>query len=596
MNIKKPLINYTSRDFASIKQDLLNYAQKYYPEAYRDFNEASFGSLMVDMVSYIGDMLSFYIDYQANESFLDTAIESDSVLKLAKGLGYKFRPNPASHGEASFFITIPTKANVTAPDYDYAPTLKRGSQFGTADNRVFTLVSDINFAESIDVVVATANSDGTSPARYAVKAKGLVMSGEFMSETFNVGNYERFLQIEVEDPNLTEIISVFDADGNNYFEVDYLTQDTVYASLMNTQENKNTVENILKPISVPRRFVVEQTFDRAILQFGYGTQNNEQRFLDPASVILDIFGKDYIADKSFDPTVLIKTDKLGVTPTNTTLTVIYRRNSAKDVNASVSALNTVVSPSFKFYNSGELAAIKVRAVQNSLEVTNEDMITGDVTDMSTTELKLRAYGAYGAQNRAVTKEDYVNMVYNMPSNFGQVKKATIIRDTDSFNGKNLNLFVISTDSLNLFVPTNETIKQNLKTWISKYKMLGDTIDILNASVQNIQIFFTVIAFANVNKNDVLEDCLRTLSNYYGGTFYDIGEPFKITDVYKLLNNIPSVLDVKDVLVEPITGTAYSDFSLDYETLISRDGRRLIPPNDVVFEIKYPLSDIDGEVL
>ena len=201
MNIKKPLINYTSRDFASIKQDLINYAQKYYPEAYRDFNEASFGSLMVDMVSYIGDMLSFYVDYQANESFLDTAIESDSVIKLAKGLGYKFRPNPASHGYASFFITIPTKANVTAPDYNYAPTLKRGTVIATTDNRIFTLVSDINFAESIDVVVATANTDGTSPARYAVKGVGMVMSGEFMSETFNVGDYERFLQIEIEDPN-----------------------------------------------------------------------------------------------------------------------------------------------------------------------------------------------------------------------------------------------------------------------------------------------------------------------------------------------------------------------------------------------------------
>ena len=596
MKIKKPLINYTSRDFASIKQDLINYAQKYYPEAYRDFNEASFGSLMVDMVSYIGDMLSFYIDYQANESFLETALEAESVIKLAKSLGYKFRPNPASYGYVSFFITLPSKVNVTSPDYDYAPTLKRGSTFRTSDNRTFTLISDVNFAESIDVVVATANADGTSPERYAVKATGLVMSGEFLSETFNVGNYDRFLRVAIDDPNLTEIISVFDADGNNYYEVDYLTQDTVYVPVLNTQANQKTVENILKPVSVPRRFVVEQTYEKTTLQFGYGTNNNEQKVLDPTSVILDIFGKDYITDKSFDPTVLIKTDKLGVTPTNTTLSVVYRRNTASDVNASAGDLSLVGLADFKFYNAGALSNTKMVAVRNSLELTNEEPITGDVGTMSTTEIKLRSYGAYGAQNRAVTQEDYVNLVYNMPSNFGQVKKAAITRDTDSFNGKNLNIYVISTDVGGLFTPANLTIKQNLKTWLSKYKMIGDTIDILDASIQNLQIFFTVIGAAGVNKNDILENCLRTLTTYYVNNYHEIGEPFLITNIYKLLNNIPAVLDVKDVIVQPVTGLTYSDYSEDYETLISRDGRQLIPPRDVVFEVKYPLSDIDGEIL
>jgi hypothetical protein len=184
----------------------------------------------------------------------------------------------------------------------------------------------------------------------------------------------------------------------------------------------------------------------------------------------------------------------------------------------------------------------------------------------------------------------------MPANFGQVRKAVISRDTDSFNGKNLNLHVISTDELGLFTQTNTTIKQNLKSWISKYKMLGDTIDILDARIQNIQIFFTAIAYTNVNKQDVLEVCLSRLSSYYLNNMYDIGEPFKITDIYKLLNNVPSVLDVKDVTVLPVTGVEYSAFDLDYQTLISNDGRQLIPPKDVIFELKYPLTDIDGEIL
>ena len=596
MDIKKPLINYTSRDFASIKGDLLNYAQKYYPEAFRDFNESSFGSLMVDMVSYVGDMLSFYVDYQANESFLSTAVESENVIKLSKALGYKFRPNAASHGEASFFISVPAQTNITSPDLDYAPILKRGTSLKTADGKTFTLIQDIDFAESEDIVVAEASADGTSPTRYAIKAQGLVMSGELMTETFNIGAYERFRQVEIEDPNLTEVISVFDADGNNYYEVDYLTQDSVYIPVPNTQANKSTVENILKPVAVPRRFVVEQTFDRTLVQFGFGSDNNEERRLDPTTVILDVFGKDYITEKSFDPTVLISTNKLGVAPTNTTLTVIYRRNSVRDVNAAPGTLTGVSAPIFKFLNIDTLAAGEMNTVKSSLEVTNETAITGDASNMTTDELKVRSYGTYAAQNRAVTREDYVNLVYNMPSNFGQVKKAAIERDVDSFNGKNLNLYVISTDSLGLLQQTNTTIKQNLKTWVSKYKMLGDTLDILDARIQNVKIFFTVAAYASVNKHDVLESCLNALSSFYANREFDIGEELKISDVYKVLNNLPGVLDTKDVTVEPVSGQNYSDFSLPFHQLISPDGRSLRAPSNVVFEVKYPLTDIDGEVV
>ncbi len=417
-----------------------------------------------------------------------------------------------------------------------------------------------------------------------------------MTETFNVGAYERFRQIEIEDPNLTEVISVFDADGNNYYEVDYLTQDSVYIPVPNTQANKSTVENILKPIAVPRRFVVEQTFDRTFLQFGFGTDNNEERRLDPATVILDVFGKEYITEKSFDPTVLISTNKLGVTPTNTTLTVIYRRNSVRDVNAAPGTLSGVSAPIFKFLNVDTLSATEINTVKSSLEVTNEAAITGDASDMTTDELQVRSFGTYAAQNRAVTREDYVNLVYNMPSNFGQVKKATIERDVDSFNGKNLNLYVISTNSLGLLQQTNTTIKQNLKTWVSKYKMLGDTLDILDARIQNIKIFFTVAAYSSVNKYDVLESCLNALSSFYVNRSFEIGEEFKISDVYKILNNLPGVLDTKDVTAEPVSGQNYSDFSLPFQQLISPDGRSLRVPSNVVFEVKFPLTDIDGEVI
>ena len=308
--INKPSIDYTARDFQTIKNRLINYAQKYYPEAFQDFNEASFGSLMLDMVSYVGDVLSFYTDYQANESYLTTATEFRNVLNLSKQFGYKYQPNASSFGEASFFIEVPTLANSTDIDYSYVPILRRGSTFSSQNNTLFTLIEDVDFSVSADqVVVAKTNEVGTAPTHYAIKARGVVASGETVSKNFTIGDYTKFLRIEIEDTNLTEIISVYDADGNNYYEVDYLTQDTVFVPVLNTISERESVRNILKPISVPRRFVVEKYRNSSFLQFGFGTGDNVEKELDPTNVILDRFGKNYIKEKSFDPTILNKTDK-----------------------------------------------------------------------------------------------------------------------------------------------------------------------------------------------------------------------------------------------------------------------------------------------
>lgn len=595
--IIKPIINYTGRDFATIKQQLIDYSQKYYPETFRDFNEASFGSLMLDLVSYVGDITSFYTDYQANESFLETALEFKNVLKLSKQLGYKYRPNASSFGNISFFITIPSLDNEVGPDYSYAPILKQGSKFTSKDGTLFTLVEDVDFRNTSDaVLVASTNADGTAPTNFALKAKGLVVSGELVSQDFIVNEYQKFLKLEIFDRFLTEVTSVVDANGNNYYEVDYLSQDVVYVPVLNTKANKEFAKNILKPISVPRRFVTEHKSLSTVLQFGYGTEDNEEKVLDPTNVILDIFGKNYISDKSFDPTVLTKTTKLGITPTDTAVTVTYRRNTQADVNVPVDSLTGKSNVFFKFLNEAELISSRLSGIFNSLELTNEEAITGDETDMSAEELKLRARGAYGAQNRAVTKEDYISLCYNMPANFGQIKKADLTRDETSFNGKNLNLYVLSTDTVGFLTTTNSIVKQNLKTWINRYKMIGDTIDILDARVINLQIKFSVVGFANINNYTIIDDCISTLSNYYTNNYYDIGEPFKITDVYKILNSIPTVVDTKIVEVTPKTGAAYSSYSAPYDELISNDGRYLIPPSHTVFELKFPSIDITGDVI
>ena len=459
------------------------------------------------------------------------------------------------------------------------------------------MAEDVDFKNSNDeVLVASTNTFGTSPTKFALKAKGVVISGELFTQTFIVEEYKKFLTLEIFDKYLTEVISVQDSNGNNYYQVDYLSQDVVYVPILNTSADREFAKNILKPISVPRRFITEHKDLSTVLQFGYGTEDNEEKILDPTKVALNVFGKDYISDISFDPSVLTKTSKLGIAPSDTAINVTYRRNNRTDVNVPMGALTGKVSPLFKFIDKFNLDNAKLSETITSLELINEKGVSGVISEMSTEEIKVRAQGAYALQNRAVTKDDYVNLCYNMPANFGQIKKASLLRDQTSFNGKNLNLYVLAADSTGLYTDVNQIVKQNLRTWINKYKMIGDTIDILDGRVINLQINFSVVGFANLNKYDIIDSCLKALTGYFMTYQYDLGEPFKITNIYKLLNNLPSVVDTKNVEVTLADGAVYSSYQMPLETMFSHDGRYLIPPEDTAFEIKYPSSDIVGEVL
>ena len=596
-DIKKPAIDYTSRQFASIKADLVNYAKKYYPNEFKDFSANSFGSLMLDTVAYVGDIMSFYLDYQVNESFLSTAIEYENVLKLAQNYGYKPALSPSSYGMLTFFILIP--ASNGAPDFDYAPLVKRGSKFSTSQGNIFSLVEDVNFKDTAknEVVVGNVDPDTGTPVSYAIRAKAQAVSGELSIQNFSVGAYERFLQIALRGENITEVVSVHDSEGNTYYEVDYLTQNTVYVPLTNRAADSTTVANILKPMSVPRRFRVTHQKNQVILQFGAGTNENVEEVLDPSNVLIKQHGKKYITDDSFDPSKLIQTDRLGVTPKNTVLTVVYRVNSKDDTNAAVNTIINVTDAVFDFASETTLDTSLVNGVRAGLEVINEEAFVGDIPFPNSDEIKQRAYGAYAMQNRAVTKEDFMTVAYSMPASFGAIKKVNVVQDSDTFKQRNINLYVLSEDSVGNLTPANTTIKNNLKTYMSRYKMINDSIDILDANIINLGVSFKIVAFQNTNKFSAMEDAKRSLQNFFAARkSYEIGEAFSITDIFTVLKNTPSVLDVMEVDVFLKSGATYADSNFSVEEHKSPDARKVYCPEDGCFEVKFPSTDIVGAVV
>jgi len=591
-------IKYTARDFESIKDSLVEYAKRYYSETYKDFNEASFGSLMLDTVAYVGDILSFYLDYQANESFLDTALEYDNIVRLAKQLGYKYQATPSSTGEVSFYILVPANAAATAPDEDYYPILKRGGSVMSNNQNKYILLEDIDFSNpNNEIVVARTNSTTGSPTHYAIKAIGRVISGEIVSEFIDVGSYTKFRRVELtEGQDVSEVLQVIDSSGHEYYEVDYLSQDTVYREFKNPNtSDRHVAPKIIKPVIVPRRFTVEREPGATYLQFGYGSESelSSDKIIDPTNVLLKRTGKEYITDSSFDPYNFTTTDTLGVVPSDTTLEIRYRVNKARNSNAPVGSLTAVLDVLIQFTNASDLTRSKMDDVRGSLEVINESPILGDLTFRNSQDIKNRAYGSFYSQNRAVTAEDYKTLVYSMDPKFGAIARCNVVLDQDSFK-RNLNLYVIAQDFDGSLTTANSSIKENLKTWLRRYKMVSDTIDILDARVVNLGIDFSVLSEEGQNKSDVLQRCFAALDEHFSSA-PEIGEPFNITKLYNILNNVPGVADTFKVDIYQKTGDLYSDTFYNVRQNISPDGRYVMIPKNVVYEIKFLDDDIRGSV-
>jgi hypothetical protein len=592
----KKLIKYTDREFNDIKESLVNYARRYYPDIYKDFSEASFGSLMLDTVAYVGDMLSFYLDYQANESFLDTAIEYNNILRLGEQVGYKQQLRSNSFGLLSMYIIAPATDGGSAPDTNYMPVLAKGSKFATPAGRVFSLTEDVDFANpDNEVVVATTNAADGKPTSFAVKTTGQIISGEVKTETVSVGDFARFLTIPLSDPNISEIVSIVDSEGHEYFEVEYLSQDTIFRSVVNKDpETRRYVPDVMVATSVPRRFTVFNSFGTTNIKFGYGSEENlkTDNTIHPSEVVLKMHGRDYETDATFDPSKLVETSKFGIAPANTNLTITYRTNSIDNVNVATRALSEIVQPIFIF-GSNATNSSKINTVRDSIEVINEEPIVGDVSIPTGSELKQRVNDVFSSQNRAVTAGDYEALVYRMPSKFGSAKRAKIYRDQDSFK-RNLNLYVLSEDADGNFMTSNQVLKNNIKTWLNHYRMINDTIDILDARIINIKINFTAVVNYDQDKVEALSAAITEIESMFEQKL-DIGQPVYISKIYDVLNNLDEIVDVTDVKITNESGGLYSDQALNLDQYISADGRILYAPQNTVYEIKYPNLDIKGTI-
>jgi len=596
-NKKNVNIKYTSRDFDSIKEDLIDHAKRYYPDNYKDFTTPSFGTMILDSIAYVGDILSYYVDYGVNESFLDTSIEFDNIRKHARSLGYNFHGTPSSFGIVSLFVLCPANTDGTAPDTSYLPIIKKGAAFTSVNGGNYLLTEDVDMSSPKNKFVAARFNNSTgATTHFAVKALGQVQSGIF--EVVNIdlvdSAFERFRKIRIGDNKITEVFAVVDSSGNKYYEVDNLSQEVVFLETTNKDAFTDGVRSVLKPFVATRRFTVEQDDTGTYLQFGYGSEDEDDSGLvDPSKVALKMHGKKQISNSSFDPAKLLSTNKFGVSPYNTTLKVVYRVNNPNSVNAPSLSINQVSYANFIFNNESSLVANNVTFVKNSLEVSNEDPLTGFNHDLTNEELKVRAKSYYASQNRAVTKQDYESLIYQMPPKFGSIKRANIVNDPSSTNRK-ISVYIVSEDNDGKLAATGGVVKNNIKNWLQKYIPINDSVEIKDAIIINYSVDFVVQYDRNYEPDEVLLACVDRVENFVNDSLY-IGEPIYITKFYDILNKVTGVVDVKKVMIKNKTGSNYSSISLDFNKIASKDGTFYKVPKNVILEMKYPKFDIKGTV-
>lgn len=582
------IINYTNRDFESIKRFCIEYAKQYYPNVYKDFSEASFGALMIDLISFIGDNLSFYIDYQANEQFLATAQQYDNVERLARERGYRDTGQFALQGEVNLYVVVPADSN-NKPNSNYFPILKKNSTFSVkGTNAIYLLTEDVDFNLNTNrIAVAAVGADGL-PTSFALRAKGKVVSGDLYVQRVNVGSLQQFLKIRIENPLMTEIISIKDSSGNEYYQVDYLSQNCVFKYIKNIEIGNNQSQYKLTKIYAPRRFVIEKIDGFYNIVFGGGTIDAVR---DPRDVVLNFNSRNFVTERQIDPKNIIESDKFGVAPIDTTLTIIYRANNTKNMAASSGGISKVVGAQFKF-DAGNLSESTKASVVGSLEVENPEPISAVNPSLSVDELRVRAFDSFSSQYRAVTNEDYVYLCYSMDPKYGAIKRAAIFQDSNSFK-RNLNLYVIGEDDQNHLTSCNNVIKENLKKWIQNYKMINDTIDILDAKIINFGIEFKVDTKSN-NKEIVLIRCINRLKERFA-TKMNIGEPIPIYEIFQLLNTTEDVIDTKKVKITILNESGYASSNFDVYANLSADGSYVLCPDDCIFELKFFETDIKGTI-
>lgn len=598
---KKRNLKYLNKDFEGFKADLIEHLKVYFPDFNNDFNEGSVGMMFLEMASFVGDNLSYYLDKKFQESFIETATERKNVFKQAKQLGYKAFGKVSAVGKVNATIEVPTTTinQDILPNMSYAGKIARGAKLKGDNGKIYETLVEVNFSGSSYEVGKTDTSG--NPTTFLLRQNDVdIRQGETKTTTVSVGAYEAFRKITLTDDDVIEIIEVRDAESNEWYEVEYLAQDTVFVGEANTSENTALVPYVLKLRSVPYRFVSEYDVDtgKMSLIFGTGESTSFDGDLIPdlGELALPLYGKDYFTDFAIDPQNFLKTRTMGLAPANTTLTIKYRVGGGVDSNAGSNTIRSVVEKTFTVGDTS-LNSATIRDVGNSFSVNNPRPIIGGLDEKPLEEVKQLISANFNAQNRMVTLPDFTIRALTMPSRYGSVFRA--YAKLNNFTSNAVDLHVLTKNELGHVTTPTDDLRENLKKYLSKYRMATDVINILDGEVINIGLNFQILTKPEYNTDEVLSDCIVVLKDYFNIDKWQINQPINISSVNNLIYDIDGVLSVVELQFIQLTGNrdgrTYSD-AQGYNINDNISNGIIYCKDNSIFEVKYADVDLAGSSL
>ena len=618
-------ISYLGKDFSNFKKNLIDFTKQYFPNSYTDFNESSPGMVLIELASYVGDVLSYYSDSNLKESLLEHASERANVLDLARALGYNAKNITGAQTNLDLYIIVPaigTGDNVR-PDYNYAVTVQPGlrvkQQDGVAEFRTLDYV-DFTTSSSFDpteVTVYEADTTTNLPIYYLLKKTARATSGTVKTATFSFDGPVPYDKIVLPDLNVIDILSIEESDGDNWYQVPYLAQDTVFEDVPNLVENdpdlsqyRSSVTNLLKLKKTSKRYVTRLRSDnKTEIQFGAGiSDNNDEEIIpNPDNVGNGLAGFRRPIDVDIDPSNFLYTRAYGQAPANTTLTVTYTIGNGVADNVDANTLTEISQVKFlDNINSSESTGM-LNFVKRSLTVNNPNPAAGARSQETLNEIKNSALGNFATQNRLVTAQDYIVRSYSMPTRFGSVAKAYIVPDDQISQQQQIEARVQNPLAMNMYVlgynvskqltVLNPAVKENLKSYLDYYRILTDAINIKDAYIINIGVEFEITVQSNYNSNDVLLRTINNLKEFFNIDRWQINQPIVKSEVVNVIANTEGVQNVVGVIMNNKIDSDLGYSGNAYDLSSATKNGIIYPSLDPsIFEVKFPDSDIKGRVV
>jgi hypothetical protein len=438
-------IQYLGKDFSAFRDNLIEFAKIYFPKTYSDFNESSPGMMFIEMASYVGDVLSYYVDDTLKESLMVYADDPGNVIALAQYLGYKPKVASPAVTILTVYQLVPSIGNGVnnKPDSRFYLRIKEGMRSESTNGIIFRTNDAVDFSDSADREISVFQRDVNTgePTFYLITKNVQAISVIEKTKDVAFGSYQPFQTIQLDDTNVISIYDVRDSNNNKYYEVPYLAQEMVfqdYANTLNTEDKdlyqfRETVPYILKTIKTPRRFTTKVNYDNTtLIQFGSGdpTANDEQLIPNLKNVGLGLPNSISRLEESFDPTNFLKTKTYGTSPSNTTVSIKYWVGGGVASNVPMNSITKITGIEFDDqtakYTNQELSIYNT--AKASVAIDNEVSATGGRGAETIEEIRQNALANFGAQNRAVTERDYQIRALSMPAKYGAIAKVYAIAD------------------------------------------------------------------------------------------------------------------------------------------------------------------------